>query len=205
MTTKSIVIKRLEAATACALILTCIMSTLSFGTRCEKIRGSVLRMHVIANSDSERDQNIKLSVRDAVLNEGAELFDGSVTVDDARERLEPYTVQLENAANLAIAQGGEAYTAKVVIGEEYFNTRTYENVTLPAGRYTAVRVIIGDGGGKNWWCVMFPPMCLPAASEDTAIDAVLDEDGVKIVQSNPQYEIRFKTVELFEKIRDLFR
>ncbi len=90
----------------------------------------------------------------------------------------------------------------ILIGEEYFDTRTYETLTLPAGYYTAVRVVIGEGVGQNWWCVMFPPMCLPAAQGETSIDAYLENDEVKLVESNPKYEPRFKVVEIYEKFRN---
>ncbi|NLL15949.1 MAG: stage II sporulation protein R, partial [Clostridiales bacterium] len=86
--------------------------------------------------------------------------------------------------------------------------RSYENVTLPAGRYKAVKVIIGEGAGKNWWCVMFPPLCLPAAEEnderDVKIDAILTDSGVRLIESNPKFEVRFKIVEIYEKIKSYF-
>ncbi|MCR4614824.1 MAG: stage II sporulation protein R [Clostridiales bacterium] len=196
--------KKLEAAAALTLVFACVVSTVSFDRRCEEVRENVLRLHVIANSDTDVDQSIKLKVRDAVLENGKEIFDGSVTAEDAAQRLAPYTSELEKTADRVLAENGADYTARIVIGDEYFNTRTYEDVTLPAGRYTAVRVILGEGEGKNWWCVMFPPMCLPAAEKQTELDAVLSEDGVKIVKSSPRYEIRFKAVEIFEKIRSYF-
>ncbi len=197
-------IKKIEAAAAVALALTCVLSTVSFDRRCGEVRENVLRLHVIANSDSGADQSVKLKVRDAVLENGSGIFDGSVTVDNAIEKLSPRTGELERTADRVLAENGAAYKARVEIGDEYFSTRTYEDVTLPAGRYTAVRVILGEGKGKNWWCVMFPPLCLPAAEKQTELDAVLSEDGVRLVKSNPKYEIRFKAVEIFEKIRSYF-
>ena len=197
-------IKKFEAAAAVALVFTCVLSAVSFDRRCGEVRENVLRLHVIANSDSGADQSVKLKVRDAVLENGSGIFDGSVTVDNAIEKLSPRTGELERTADRVLAENGAAYKARVEIGDEYFSTRTYEDVTLPAGRYTAVRVILGEGKGKNWWCVMFPPLCLPAAEKQTELDAVLSEDGVRLVKSNPKYEIRFKAVEIFEKIRSYF-
>ena len=192
--------KRLEAAAALALAV-CVISTVSFERRCGEVRENVLRLHVIANSDTEADQSVKLKVRDAVLENGSGIFDGSVTAENAAEKLAPRTGELEETADKVLAENGADYRTRVEIGEEYFNTRTYEDVTLPAGRYTAVQVVLGEGKGKNWWCVMFPPMCLPAAEKQTELDAVLSEDGVKLVRSDPKYEIRFKSVEIFERIR----
>lgn len=198
--------KRIEKILFFAVVCACIVSVSSFSGTCRGIRSEVLRMHVIANSDSEEDQALKLRVRDAVLKEGKEIFDGSVTSDQAEELLKPAVPRLEKAAKAEIKRSGYDYPVKVIVGEEYFNTRTYENsVTLPAGRYEAVRVIIGEGEGKNWWCVMFPPMCLPAAQAEASIDDVLSEDEAKLVKSNPKFEVRFKIVEWIEELKERFR
>lgn len=185
-----------------SVIFSCSYGVLSFYDSCNAIRASMLRMHVIANSDSQQDQDLKLMVRDAVLEEGADIFDGSVDVDAAKIRLEPSVLRLENAAKKVVEENGFDYDVNILIGEEYFDTRTYETLTLPAGYYTAVRVVIGEGVGQNWWCVMFPPMCLPAAQGETSIDAYLENDEVKLVESNPKYEPRFKVVEIYEKFRN---
>ena len=92
------------------------------------------------------------------------------------------------------------YPVKVEIGQSYFNTRTYDEVTLPAGQYDAVRILIGEGEGKNWWCVMFPPMCVPAASESEELSDVLSADQMEIVQNAECYEVKFKTLEIIEEI-----
>ena len=107
--------------------------------------------------------------------------------------------RLQNAAQNVLTENGFDYGVRVEIGKDYFNTRTYDGeVTLPAGEYEAVRVILGEGKGQNWWCVMFPPMCLPAAEADTEISDVLTQNEEDVVKSNPKYEARFKIVELFE-------
>ena len=87
--------------------------------------------------------------------------------------------------------------------DEYFATRCYGDLTMPAGRYTAVKVVIGEGAGHNWWCVMFPPLCLPAVSEKTELDAYYTEDGVTLTKTNPGYEPRFKIAEWYEKLSSL--
>jgi len=186
-------------------------SICGFQARCVGIRREVLRLHVIANSDSEADQNAKLYVRDALLREGAALFDGSVEAAHAQEILQPRTEELEHCARQALRALGMDSPVRIEVGEDYFPTRTYEEagVTLPAGRYQAVRVILGQGEGRNWWCVMFPPLCLPAAqpNNSAALDAVLTGGQLRIVKSSPRLEIRFKIVELWEgwmeKLREL--
>ena len=189
-----------ELAVLAAFIITCVISTMSFASACEDIRNSVLRMHVVANSDSEEDQCLKLKVRDAVLEAGKEYFDNSESAAQAEEKLIPVKDELEKVARKVVEENGYDYDVKVNIGNAYFPTKTYDGeVTLPAGEYEAVNVIIGSGQGHNWWCVMFPPMCLPAAESDTELDEVLSEREYEIVKSNPKFEPRFKIVEWYEK------
>jgi stage II sporulation protein R len=196
-------ITKLEISILMALIITFSFSLVRFGDVCENIRENVLRLHVIANSDSDNDQSLKLLVRDAVLTKGAELFDGSVNVNNAANKIVPNIGLLEKAALEVIRENGYDYGVKITVGKEFFNTRSYGELTFPAGEYEAVRVIIGSGEGHNWWCVMFPPMCLPAAS-DTSVYAYLNKDGVAVINSSPKYEIRFRAVEIIEKARSYF-
>lgn len=199
-------IRFLEKLFLFAVISACFFSVYKFSDTCGDIRDEVLRMHVIANSDSKEDQELKLKVRDRVLKEGKKLFDGSVTTQEAEEILKPAVPELEKAARDEIKRCGFDYPVKIIVGKDYFPTRTYEDkVTLPAYRYEAVKVIIGEGDGRNWWCVMFPPMCLPAADAEKSIDEVLNEDELKLVTSKPQYEPRFKIVEWIEEIKEYFR
>lgn len=194
-------IKKFETALACGLILTCLFSTVSFAASCGGIRERVLRLHVLANSDSEIDQAVKLKVRDAVLEEGKDIFAGRTTAKDAEEVLKQQTERLEAVADAVLLENGFSYTSKVEVGKSFFGTRSYdEKVTLPAGEYTAVRILLGEAKGHNWWCVMFPPLCLPAAEGDVKLEDVLDEKEESLVESNPKYEMRFKIVEIFEKI-----
>lgn len=199
-------IKQIEKILFCAVVTACVLSVAGFSNTCKDIRSEVLRMHVIANSNTSEDQALKLRVRDAVLKEGKKLFNGSVTAEEAEKILKPAVPEMEKAAREEIKRSGFDYPVKVIVGEDYFPTRTYEDkVTLPAGRYEAVKVIIGEGEGKNWWCVMFPPMCLPAAQAEKSIDEVLNEDELDLVTSNPQYEPRFKIIEWIEEIKEYFR
>lgn len=193
------VARKLEISLFCGLVISILLSIISFGASCGEIRQDVLRMHVIANSDSVEDQAVKLKVRDAVLEAGEDLFDGTMTAEGAEQVLERDIERLQNAAQTVLTENGFDYGVRVEIGKDYFNTRTYDGeVTLPAGEYEAVRVILGEGKGQNWWCVMFPPMCLPAAEADTEISDVLTKNEEDVVKSNPKYEARFKIVELFE-------
>lgn len=195
--------RKLELSVLCGLIIAVLLSITSFGASCKHIRNAVLRMHVIANSDSAEDQAVKLKVRDAVLAAGKDVFDGSVTAADAETVLDSEKQVLQTAAETVLRENGFDYGVRVEIGKDFFNTRTYDGkVTLPAGEYEAVRVILGEGNGQNWWCVMFPPLCLPAAEADAEIGDVLPKNEAEITERNPRYEARFKIIEIFEKLSE---
>lgn len=195
-------IKLFEISLFTGLLIATIFSVTSFAATCNEIRTDVLRLHVIANSDSEEDQQLKLKVRDAILMAGKNVFDGSVTRENAEEKIRKEKVKLEDTARKVIKENGFDYDVEITVTEEFFNTRTYESITLPAGKYMAVRVLIGENAGRNWWCVMFPPLCIPAAQTD--INLFLNEKEVKLVETNPKYEPRFKIVEIYESIKNHF-
>ncbi len=194
-------IKMLEISVAVGLVISMVFSVVSFGVSCNDIRNSVLRLHILANSDSEADQAVKIIVRDALLKSGSELFDGDMTVDNAQSCLSAHKNQLIAYINNILKDNGFEYESDVYLVREYFNTRSYDEFTLPAGEYLALKVILGNGIGHNWWCVMFPPLCLPAATENTELDIVFNHNCTQIVKSSPDYEIRFKIIEIIERLR----
>jgi stage II sporulation protein R len=184
-----------------AFVFSSYVSLASFVSSSEKIRSNVLRLHIRANSDSEVDQDLKLKVRDEVLKTGREAFSGVNSLSEAVKKGEKSKAEIQKTAEKVIRENGFSYPVSVEIGQSFFPVRTYENeVTLPAGDYTAVKIIIGSGEGHNWWCVMFPPLCLPAAEGEKDLSDVLDGESVHITKSNPKYEVRFKIAEIFEKI-----
>ncbi len=190
---------KIQLSLALALAICFIGNIGAFSKQCDEIRDKMLRMHVIANSDSDIDQQLKLEVRDAILVKGKELFDGSITAEQAEEKILPHINELEKTALSVIHNNGFDYDVNVTVQKDYFNTRTYENaITLPAGYYTAVKVVIGEGKGKNWWCIIFPPMCLPAANSQCEIDNVLDKEENEIVCNGSRYKLKFKIVEICE-------
>ena len=185
-------------ALLCAFAL-CLGGTTSYAQSCETVREEVLRLHVIANSDSEKDQFVKLLVRDRLLEVGASCFRNAENANDALNAVTACKAQLTQAANDVLLANAMPYTAEIEIRNEYFDTRTYEHTTLPAGVYLAVRVVLGQGTGKNWWCVMFPPLCLPAVTHD-ATDGFLEANG-DVLEAQDGYEVRFKIVEWYESLR----
>lgn len=194
-----------EASVALSLVLTLVFSIIGFGLKCDEIRSDVVRLHILANSDSEEDQHVKLIVRDALLNCGEKLFSGVADIKNAEEILISDKDKLLKIIDEILKSNGFDYTSQIYITEEYFSTRTYENFTLPAGRYAALKIVLGEGEGHNWWCVMFPPLCLPAASEKTELDITFGEKGTEVITNNSKYEIRFKIIEIYEKIKDIIK
>ena len=194
---------KIKVAVSLLVIAAFIFNIAGFAADCAEVRRDVLRLHVVGASDSDFDQQLKLKVRDAVLEKGGAIFEGTVTADEAEKIITPRIAELKAAAEAVLLENGCDYTVEITVGEEYFATRCYENFTMPAGVYTAVRVNIGTAEGKNWWCVMFPPLCLPAATADA--DAFFTDDEMKVVSSSPEYEPRFKIVEIIESIKNKFQ
>ena len=168
----------------------------------ERISEDVLRLHILANSDAEYDQHLKLKVRDAVLEKGQEIFLNCSSLDEIISTCKENIDLFSNTAEQCIADNGYDYGVNVYVDKEWFNTREYEEITLPSGIYNALKIEIGEADGHNWWCVMFPAICLSAVS-DSEINEILDEDEVDLINSNQKYEIRFKIVEIYEKIKSM--
>ncbi|MBQ8210851.1 MAG: stage II sporulation protein R [Clostridia bacterium] len=188
-----------------ALIFLLLYNVSTFAYSCQTIRDDVIRLHIIANSDSDADQQLKLKVRDAVLAECPDIFDGSITPEDAKAKITPEIENLTQIAQTVITENGYNYSVKVTLETEYFATRVYDDsVTLPAGKYLALKIVIGEGVGKNWWCVMFPSLCLPAAEEtDTdKLNGIFSKNQKSIVLESEKYEVRFKIVEYAEMLKD---
>jgi stage II sporulation protein R len=190
---------------AIAAIVACVfaVSVVNFGSRSAGIRQQVLRLHVIANSDGDIDQQAKLHVRDALLAQGDALFISSTDIAQAEQAVALRMEELERAAQQALQALGLNQPVRVSVGTTFFNTRSYDGLTFPAGRYQAVQVHIGESSGENWWCVMFPPLCLPTATtrsdESMTLDALLTDGQMRVVESNPQFDVRFRIVEIVQQ------
>ena len=170
-----------------------------------KIYDSVVRLHVIANSDSEEDQALKLKVRDGVLMVASALVEGCMTRDAAAEALRGGLEAIEDTARAVIAAEGYEYSVSVKLCEEEYPTKNYESVCFPSGSYMSLQVKIGDAEGQNWWCVLFPNLCLSAATkreaEDAFVQAGLTPEQYKIITDTEgvKYKLRFKFLEIIEQ------
>ena len=195
-------LKAIDISVFLTLII-CIIATVSFENSCKGIREEILRLHVIANSDEDFDQELKLRVRDAVLMSGEAVFSGSEDIISAEGKIAEKTDILKTAAEETIRSFGYDYNVKIELKRSYFPTRVYDDLTLPAGYYKAVRIIIGEGKGKNWWCIMFPPLCLPAATGNReVIGKYLNDKEMDVVTANPKYEVRFWLIEKYYDLKN---
>ena len=170
-----------------------------------EIYDSVVRLHVLANSDSENDQALKLQVRDGVLAATAELLSDCTTREQALEVIGANLDTIRRSAQEVIEREGAGYDVTVKLCEEDYPTKNYESVCFPAGRYMSLQVCIGEAEGKNWWCVLFPGMCMSAASKTDAeqafIQAGLTPEQYKLVTESDgaKYKLRFKFLEILQQ------
>ena len=187
-----------------AFVLTVIFSMLPFETECKEISNEVFRLHILATSDSEPEQELKLKVRDKVLEYTESLFENSHSKEEAENAVSDNLQEICNVALKEVRNNGYDYGVTAEITNMYFSTRYYDSYTLPSGMYDALRITIGSGEGHNWWCVMYPSVCISSEeNQDKAAKEALNENQYDIVK-NEQYEYKFKIVEIFEKICSYF-
>lgn len=187
-----------------AFVLTVIYSVIPFQAECEQISNEVFRLHILANSDSEEDQSLKLRVRDSLLKYTDRLFSEAENSGEAERIARDNLESLRAVAQREVYANGYGYQVKAEVVNMYFNTRYYERYTMPAGMYDALRITIGSGEGHNWWCVMYPSICISSAVEtDKRVEDTFSQNQQEIVKGN-EYQYKFKVVEIFEKIVSLF-
>lgn len=183
------------------LIITMLIGALPTEAEGE-IYEDTLRLHILANSDSKDDQALKIRVRDYILTEyGSRLRSGG-SIDEAKEEISVILLEIEADVCEKIAEWGYKYTVRATLSEEWYETREYEDFTLPAGYYCSLRVIIGNGEGKNWWCVMYPPLCMEMACEDAPWDdGVINytKEEFSLITSG-KYNIKFKILEEVSRV-----
>lgn len=173
----------------------------------QELDDSVIRLHVVADSDSEADQAVKLKVRDAVLAAMEDTLAGAEDKAQAQAALQASLTELEEAANRVLEAEGVPDRAAVTLLEEEFPTREYDTFSLPAGVYDSLRVTIGSGEGKNWWCVVFPGLCVPTAVEeveDVAVSAGFSESLSGSITGEPQYQVRFFLLDWLGRVENFF-
>lgn len=193
----------LGKALACGFILTVLASFYPFAAACGELPQNVVRLHVVANSNSQQDQAVKLLVRDAVLEEASRWYGDATSMEEASSQLCTHLESIAGAARETLQREGAFYSAQAQVTEMYFPTRDYGDFRLPAGRYRTLRITLGEGEGHNWWCVVFPSLCLPAAGDDPLL--ALPEGERQVVEDSQHMEVKWKAVELWESLREFFR
>lgn len=174
----------------------------------ETLEEGLLRLHVVANSDTPEDQAAKLRVKDAVVSMLEETMEAMPTVEEARAYLETHLPQIEETANRVLKELGSGLEAVVTFARERFPTREYDTFRLPAGVYQALRITIGAGEGHNWWCVLFPSLCVPAATQD--FTAAAEASGMSqtlagtLAGATTGYEIRFRLLDWLGEVKASF-
>lgn len=162
-----------------------------------------IRLHVVANSDTQADQTLKLEIRDEILMDVADYIMDCNTKYEAEQILAKQQEKLKETAERVVSENGYDYEIEVVMGEEYYPTREYEGVSLPAGTYYSVRINVGEAEGQNWWCVLFPPLCVGTATakeELLAVGFTPNQIRVLTETENPKYVLKFKILEFFGEL-----
>ena len=173
----------------------------------QALKENVIRLHVIANSDVEEDQAEKLEVRDAVLAYIQEEIAKLPSSEEAEVYIRERLAEIEEVANQVLAENGSDHIAKVKLGLQEFGKRIYETFSLPSGVYKSLQIEIGEAEGKNWWCVVFPGLCMPATNRefcDVAASAGFDGDMIETLDNAGDYKIRFFILDLWGKVENFF-
>ena len=184
---------------ACIFCIAC-SALFSFGEECSFIRENTLRLHILANSDSPADQALKLKIRDAVLSCSGELFSGCDTRQKMISAAQEQLPKIQQVAEQTALHNGYELPVTVSVTDMFFETRRYDHVILPAGTYTAVRIELGAAAGKNWWCVLYPPLCVSAAQTGFTEEEAQISDSLLQQDALPRDRARLAVVEWWETL-----
>ena len=201
---KKTALRRWEAALLAGVAVAALSGAVT-GEEQEALADKMVRLHVIANSDGEADQALKLKVRDKVLEASKELIPAGSSQEDAVEILSAHLEELATVGAGVVGAEGYTYPVTASLEEDvWFPTKTYTDFALPAGNYTALRLTIGEGNGQNWWCVVFPPLCMgsvtEAVAESAPEDCFTDTEVSLITGEDEGYVVKFKTMELLAEL-----
>lgn len=199
-------IYRSEIALLVGLLVSIICCFANVVGQSEDISNHILRLHILANSDTEEDQNLKLQVRDEILNSFNFDYSDSSDLHEIEKQVENERFNIEKIARDVVEKAGYSYDIESEIVNMYFDTREYENFVMPAGKYDALRIKIGEAKGHNWWCVLVPSLCVPAANGEVneKIEDVFNSQQKDLIETGAKTEVRFAVIEIFEYMKNLF-
>lgn len=174
-----------------------ILSLEYFPFKERKVYTELIRLHILANSGSDEDISIKYKVRDAILEESQYVFKECNSSKEAKASMEETGEKIETIANKVLEDNKKSYKAHAVWGKETYPQREYDGITLPAGEYYSLRILLGEAEGENWWCVLFPPLCLGASAAKESMESVgIEGESFKtFTDSSVKYKIKFKLLE----------
>jgi stage II sporulation protein R len=197
--------RKLDIALLIGLVLNLLVSEFTaFNQNYDNLQKDVLRMHILANSDSEQDQAVKLKVRDALLKNSEILFEGCDTMEELTARANDVKDKIVDIANGVLAENGFTYTASCEVTNMEFDDRVYGELTMPAGEYEAVRVTLGNADGKNWWCVMYPPLCIPYATGFEEVEESDETEDIETgIETDTETDINVSNTNFFTKFLHL--
>lgn len=200
-------LKRWEVALLSGLLVAALMGTY-LNREQAALADSVIRLHVIAHSDSRADQELKYQVRDRILTEAAALYQPGDDLRQVRKNMEDNLDLLAQAGREVVEEQGYDYPVSARLERTWFPTKKYVDFALPAGNYTALRIVVGEGKGENWWCVAFPPLCLGSVSETVeeaaAAGNFTPEQVSLITGESGGYVVKFKVIELWEEFKKMW-
>ena len=194
--------KKIDIALLIGLIFTIVFSNISaFANDYDELRGNVVRLHILANSDSNEDQTLKLKVRDTILAETKDLYQENMSFYETEKMMYSNLDRFRAIAERVIAENGYNYSVQCELVNMKFDDRVYENFTMPGGYYDALRITIGEAKGHNWWCVMYPQLCVPAATKVEDCDKAFTNQQQKMLKNPQKYKVKFKCVEVYNDLK----
>ena len=197
--------KRVFKSIIAGFLCAAVFSFVPFEANCRELSNEVFRIHILANSDSEEDQNLKLSVRDRIIEYAENLLCDAHSKEAAMEIIRSNLHTFYDVARDEILRNGYDYDVTLSIKNLYFDTRYYGDITMPGGFYDALQIRIGNAAGKNWWCVMYPSLCIFSAAKTDSVEENLTKEEYNIVSSEEGFRLKFKVVELFSGFCNWFR
>ncbi len=190
--------KKWELAILMGLILSIfILQFTAFANSCSEVAQDTLRLHILANSNSEEDQQLKIAVRDEIIKKYSQSFKDVETLQEAKDVASGLLYAIEYTAQSVVNEHGFDYDVDIALENIYFERKLYDGFTMPAGIYEALRVEIGSAVGENWFCVLYPKLCIPAATNDTGVQ-IYSQNQVEAITS--QYEVKFAIIEWIDTL-----